>query len=174
MIVTLSFSDVFKDYDEFKKFTDDFKLYENNDAVAENFNKSLFYNLYNKYMGVSLAYTSEDEFCAEFGIAYQNYFRLFLQKKKMIDKLYNLTDEDFVLISESIANYSNNPNYNTQDPWEELTFISNQNRGRAKMGKFTAYLNALRTMPDAQIDYMLGKFDYLWLDILPTETINIY
>ena len=174
MMMTLSFKEIFPDYETFKLFTDEFSLYQMDDAIAESLNQSIYYNLYNKYLNCNIAYDTEDEFCAEFGIVYQQYFREFLQKKKLIDEIYKLKLDDFLIISESVSNYSNNPNNTTTDPWQVLDYISNQNRGRASMGKLTAYLNALRTMPDAQINYMLNKFDYLWLDIIPTETRYFY
>lgn len=174
-MTTLCFKDVFVNgYEDFKVFTDDIGLYNAEDIVAEEFNKHLYYTLYNRYVGVDLAYDTVDLFLAEFGIAYQQYFKQFLIKKKLTEELYKLDLKDFEILTESIANFSNNPNYVNTDAWETLKYISQQQRGRAKAGKLTAYINAIRVMPDAQIDAMLKQFDYLWLDILPTDLVYLY
>ena len=175
MVTTLCFKDVFVNgYDDFKAFTDDMGLYNKNDLIAEEFNKHLYYTLYNRYVGVSLAYDTVDLFLAEFSIAYQQYFKQFLTKKRLTEELYKLNLNDMQILTETLSNFSNNPNYRNNDAWEELDYISQQQRGRAKAGKLSAYINAIRVMPDAQIDAMLKQFDYLWLDILPTDTIYLY
>ena len=178
--ITLTFKDIFKDYATFKAFTDTLALYDGDsesqsyDAFAEAFNQHLYYVLANRYSNCNLAYETEDEFIAEFGIAYLQYFNEFLTKKKLTDEIYKLSLDDLLIASESMNNFSNNPNYITTDGWETLTYISQQSRGRAKAGKLIGYVNALRQMPDAQIDGMIKAFDYLWLDILPTKNIYLY
>lgn len=171
---TLCFNEIFKNYDEFKAYTDEFALYTSTDTISEAFNQQLFYLLYNHYLGCAVAYNTQDEFCAEFGIKYQQHFKQFVMKKKQLDELYKLTNEDLQILSESLSNYSNNPNYKTNSPFELLDFTSAQTRGRTKAGKLQAYLNALRIMPDAQLDDLISKFDYLWLDILDGDNIYLY
>ena len=179
-VITLTFNDIFKDYTAFKAFTDTLSLYNGDstsqdyDAFAESFNQHIYYVLANRYSNCNLAYDIEDDFIAEFGVAYQQFFKQFLQKKKLTDEIYKLTLDDYLIASESMNNFTNNPNYITQDAWETLTYISQQSRGRAKAGKLLGYINALRQMPDAQIDAMIKAFDYLWLDILPTKNIYLY
>lgn len=173
-MITLTFNEIFKDYETFKAHTGAMHIYSQEDAESEAFNKHLFYCLYNRYVGVSLAYDIEDLFLAEFDLAYQQYFEQFLNKKKILQAIHNLSLSDYEILTENISNFSNNPNYITDDAWETLSYISQQTRGRAKAGKLTAYLNALYALPDAQINEMIKKFDYLWLDILPIEDIILY
>lgn len=179
-MITLTFKDIFESYEKFKEFTDAFGLYvsdptsEDFDEFAETFNQHIYYVLYNRYVGCSVAYDTEDLFLAEFGIAYQQFFNQFLYKKKLTDELYKLSLDDLSIVSESLNNFSNNTNKLTTDAWELLNYVSQQSRGRAKSGKLITYINALRQMPDAQIGAMIQAFDYLWLDILPTENIYLY
>lgn len=173
-MTTLCFSDIFKSYADFKTFTAQFKLYEANNQTAEAFNQHLYNCLANRYFNQSLAYDTPEEFKAEFAIAYNQYFQKFLTKQNILAEIYNLTIDDYTILSESISNFSNNPNYINQDAWETITYISNQQRGRAKAGKLIGYINALREMPDAQIDAMLKSFDYLWLDILGNEDYYLF
>ena len=77
-------------------------------------------------------------------------------------------------MSEDVTNASNSPNEIKSKPFELLDFITTQNRSRAKSNKLAAYIMALRNMPDAQIDAIIDKFDYLWLDILSTEDLFLY
>lgn len=174
MTITLCFKDIFNSYDEFKEFTSQFNLYDESDDIAEVINRRIFFCLYNRYLSSSLAYETRDEFLAEFGIAYQQYFTQILEREKVLEEIHKLNFEDYQIIGESLSNFSNNPNNLQSDPFELLTYTSNQQRGRSKSGKLQAFLNALRSLPDAQINLMISKFDYLWLDILETENIYLY
>lgn len=173
-MITLAFKDIFKDYSEFKAFTDKFKLYEEVEETAEAFNKHIYYTLKMRYGGCAVAYDIVEEFKAEFGLAYNQYFKLYLKKQDILEKIYKLTEEDFILLNQSLNNLSNNPNYQTNDAWEVLDYISIQNRSKSTSNKLQAYLLALRTLPDAQINAMLEAFDYLWLDILDSDTEYFY
>lgn len=174
MMITLCFNEIFKDYNEFKAYTDELGLYASNDTFGEAVNQQIYYLLYNHYLGCAIAYNTDDEFCAEFGIAYQQYFKQFYAKKKQLENIYSLTAEDLEIISEALSNFANNPNYKTGAPFEMLDFTSQQTRGRTKAGKLQAYLNALQVMPDAQLNDLIKKFDYLWLDILDGDDIYLY
>lgn len=169
MTTTLCFKDVFGNYEKFKEYTDTFGLYQNDNAVAEIFNQNLFYNLYNRYVGCSLAYDTVDLFLAEFGIAYQQYFNELLRRSEVVNTIHRLSLDEMSILQENIANFSNNPNAIISDPWALINYTTTQSRGRSQLGKLPAYLNALRNMPDAQWYYILGKFDYMWLDIIPSE-----
>lgn len=171
-MITLTFNEAFPDYEAFKVFTDNFKLYT--DDIGEAFNKHLYYGLKYRFSNCSLAYETLEEFKAEFGLAYNQYFKQYLIKQDLIDKMYSLKEDDYLLINKSISNLSNNPNYITNDPWELLDFTSVQNRNKSESNKLQAYLLALRSIPDAQINAMLDAFSYLWLDILDNEDIYLY
>ena len=166
MITALSFLDVFENYDAFKDFTDVIGLYPDTDTVSEAFNQSIYWNIVNRYGDTDVNYYEGEPFKAEFTIAYKQYFKQFLSKKKIVDATNGITLDDYQIISESLSNFSNNPNKLRTDPWELLTYTSQQQRGRAKAGKLTAYINALRQMPDAQIDAFLDKIDYMWSNLL--------
>lgn len=171
---TLTFNQVFKDYETFKVFTNQFKLYDEADTTAEAFNKHIYNVLRLHYNDCAIAYETTDEFKAEFAIAYCQYFYLFLQKEKLLKEIYKLTTDDYILIGQNLSNISNNPNYITKDPWELLDFTSIQNRSRSTSNKLQAYIVALRTLPDAQINALIEGFDYLWLDLLDSENEYYY
>lgn len=167
MITALSFLDIFEDYQSFKDFTDTIGLYDDQqDTVSETFNQSIYWNIVNRYGNTDVNYYEEDPFKAEFTIAYEQYFKQFLSKKKIVDATNGISLDDYQIISESLSNFANNPNTLTTDPWELLTYTAQQQRGRAKAGKLTAYINALRQLPDAQIDAFLDKIDYMWSNLL--------
>lgn len=171
---TLCFNEIFKNYDEFKEYTDELALYDDSDTFAESLNQMIYYLLYNHYLGCSIAYNTEDEFCAEFGIAYQQYFKQFKMKQENLQRVYNLTAEDLEIVSEALSNFTSNPNDITNAPFELLNYTTNQTRGRTRAGKLQAYLNALQIAPDAQLNDLIKKFDYLWLDILDGDDIYLF
>lgn len=165
----LCFKNVFANYDKFKEFTSQFNLYEDSDQLAESFNKHIYYCLLLRYNKCLIAYDTIDEFKAEFTLAYNQIFLQYLKKNKILKNIYSLSLDDFEIISENINNFSNNPNYETTDPWELIEFTSTQGRGRNKAGKLQAYINALRNLPDLQIDALINTFDYLWLNYIETD-----
>lgn len=171
---TLTFKEIFPNYTTYKEYTDNLGLYASDDTDAELLNQRIFYLLYNRYLDTAVAYNTPDSFLAEFGIVYLEYFTQFLTKQNVLKEIYKLTSEDYLIVGESISNYANNPNYEQTDPFEFLTYTSNQTRGRTKSNKLIAYVNALRNLPDGQINYMISKFDYLFLDILETEDIYYF
>ena len=173
-MITLTFKEIFPTYEDFEEYIKTLNIYNETDTGAKMLCQKIYYLLYNRYINIALAYTTADEFLAEFGIVFLQYFKQFLQKEKVLEEIYKLDFEDYAMINESISNFSNNPNTKTADPFELITFTSNQNRGRTKSNKLIAYINALRNLPDAQIDYIISKFDYLWLDILDNEDIYYY
>lgn len=171
-LTPLTFDLIFKNLDEYDAFVNQFNLILSPDDKA--ISDSIYYLLRNRYAGCAVAYDTVDLFLAEFGIVYTQYFRQYCEKKKTITDIYKLTDDDYAIVAESMTNVSNSPNYNTTEPWQVLEFISNQSRGRTKASKVVAVYNKLRQLPDAQVDYIISKFDYLWLDILPSENIYTY
>ena len=171
---TLCFNEIFENYDEFKEYTDELALYEDTDTFAESLNELIYYLLYNHYLGVAVGYNTEDEFCAEFGIAYQQYFKQFKMKQQMLQNIYSLTNDDLEIISEALSNFANNPNNLTSSPFELLDYTSSQTRGRTKAGKLQAYINAMNIAPDAQLNDLIKKFDYLWLDILDGDDVYLF
>lgn len=167
--LTLCFNDIFENYDDFKTFTDQFALYTADEPIGELLNKRIYYCLSARYIGHGLAYDTADEFTAEFGIAYQEYFKQFMMKEMILEKIHELEGEDFLILAESLSNTSKAPNTLQSDPFELLTYTSLQSRGRTKAGRLTGFISALRQLPDAQINYLIKQFDYLWLDVISTE-----
>ena len=141
----LCFKNVFSNYDEFKEFTGQFSLYEDTDTLAESFNKHIYYCLLLHYNNCKIAYSTIDEFKAEFTIAYNQMFKQYLNKNKVLNNIYSLTANDFEIMSESINNFSNNPNYQTTDPWELLDFLHQPHRATEKsiLDVLDAHLTAL-------------------------------
>lgn len=169
---TLCFNDIFESYEDFSSYTSQFALYDpKTEPIGELLNKRIFYCLSARYVGHGVAYDTVDEFTAEFGIAYQEYFKLFMQKEMILEKIHELQGDDYLILAESLSNTSKAPNTLQTDPFELLTYTSLQSRGRTKAGRLQGFITALRTLPDAQLNYLIARFDYLWLDVIETDKI---
>ena len=179
MISTMRFDKIFESLEDWLEWCENLGLYDSNSQTTENTEKGallteIYYFIYNRYFDVSIAYDYPDSFCAELGLALKEYFLQFFKHQKIIQSIYKLTDADFTLLGTAIMDYANNPNYNTSsntDDWAYLKYISNQTRTKNDANKLSAYINALRQQPDMQINAFLQKIDYLWLNIIPRQTI---
>lgn len=174
MYQTMTFKQIFEDKDDFLSFMANLGIYTSNNTEAIALATDVYYLLYNRYFGLSIAYDYPDAFCAELGICMKEYFMQYFKHTKIVGDIYNLTADDYAELGTAIMNYANNPNYNTSsstDDWAYLKYISNQSRTKNNANKLGAYINALRQMPDMQINAFLKKVDYLWLNIIPRETV---
>ena len=177
MYQTITFKQIFESVEDWEQWCDNLHIYDSTDATAKALRTEIYYLLYNRYLGVGVAYDYPDLFCAELGIAMKEYFTQFLKHTKIVGDIYNLTSADYTELGTAIMNYANNPNYNTSsntDDWAFIKYISNQTRTKNNANKLSAYINALRSMPDLQINAFLKKVDYMWLNIIPRQKVIFY
>lgn len=175
MYQTMTFQKIFENQSDWLDYVHNLNIYdEDNDAVSEALATEIYYLIYNKYYTMGIAYDFPDMFTAEMGIALKEYFTQFKKHRDILAEIYKLDKNDYAELGTAIMNYANNPNYNTStntDDWAFLKYVSNQSRSKNYANKLGAYINALRQQPDAQINAFLQKIDYMWLNIIPRETI---
>ena len=105
---------------------------------------------------------------------YQNKFAQFLKQKNIIDEMYQLTNEELVLVNNALTNIANNPNDEVADPNQPLNYISAQTYTQSNDNKLRAYYNALNSIPNLNTyrflrsndDYELS-FDDLFMQVQP-------
>lgn len=164
---TFLFQEIFPNYSEFKKMTDDLQLYDQADSVSEAFNQYLFNIIYLRWKGNSVNFSTKDEFKMSFAFVYSDVFAKYKMQKQLIDKIQKLSDEDLEILTDSISNGAYNPNTAPKKPFELLNFISSQNATRLKNSKLLAYLNAIRNAPTLNAREMTDAFEDLFLLIIP-------
>ena len=149
-MLTMTFNDIFINYESWKEFVDTLNLFDRNDVKnveLVNFDKYCYEILRRHFNNVEIRYMNPNDFVSELGIVYSEKFNYFYEYKKMAEKTYLLSDDDIILIGESILNNANNPNYVPGDPKNPLGYISNQNYSISKTGKLTAYMEYMKNIP---------------------------
>ena len=94
----------------------------------------------------------------------------------MIDKIYNLSDDEILEIDHAINNMANNPNDEPEDPTKPLNFISAQTYNLKVQGKARTYLERLNSLPTLNIYKFLHNdkpeemgFEDLFVQIIPNQ-----
>lgn len=165
---TFYFEEIFPDYASFKATTDLLNLYV--DQASELINQKLYDLLMRRFCKDNVAYDTPEAFVMEFSLAYEENFKQYINKSKLVDAINELTVEDFKVISESINNTALNPNTAPADPKTALPYVSSQLYSLAKTGPLASFLAALDAVPTARNYEFLNKFEFLFLQILVRKT----
>ena len=128
-----------------------------------------YYILYSRYSIANVRYTTPEAFYGEMGITFDDEFRRYLKRYKLIANAYNLTNEDFEILNRAVSNYANNPNDEVQNPLDPLTYISSQTYNAQFSNKLQAYLLAIETLPSEYDEDFLAKFKHLFINIIPKD-----
>lgn len=172
---TFFWQEVFPDYNTFKEFTDNLELYKTTepiDTVSEELNKFIYGILSRQFYNNNIRYDDVEAFKMAFASAYINNFNLIKKRKNLLEAQYQLTNEDLEIISKNIINSSYNPNNALTNPLEPIDYVSAQNYTVGKINKLNAYISALNNLQDLDIDFIIKKFEYLFVQILP-ESDNV-
>lgn len=165
--LTFYWQEIFPDYTAFKEFTDTLGLYASTDTISEQFNQYIYGILSRQYYNNNVRYDCIESFKMAFASAYINNFNLLKKRKQIIDLQFGLTAEDFEIITKNVVNSAYNPNNVPSNPLAPIDALSAQNYSVGYINKLNAYIQALNTMQDNDIDYIIRKFDYLFMQILP-------
>lgn len=166
---TFYFEDVFKDDTEFNQYLTDFNI-----TLPTGITYSDLYDLFlNKFVNCSIAYDTKEIFKHRFKMILVDNIKEYVRRKQIIDGLYNLTDDEIVIINKYIHNYANNPNITVSDVFEELPYITQQDNSKQIMSKLDAYANYLNyILPYGNMEF-LRKFEKLFKTIFIRE-VEIY
>lgn len=170
---TFFWQEIFPDYETFKDFTDELELYSENDTISENFNQYLYSILTAHFFNNNVRYDTIESFKSAFSIAYVNNFKLLKKRTELLEKQFEITEEEFSIITRNIVNSAFNPNNAVDNPLEPIEYVSAQNYSVGIINKLNAFINAINTMQDLDIEFIIKKFEYLFVQILP-ETDMVY
>lgn len=172
---TFYFEEVFDNYEDFKTFTDSLNLYESTDAISEEFNQYLYSILSRHYAHNDIRYSDIDSFKLEFANVYTNNFKLLQRRNYLIQKQYEINEQDLEIIGLNLTNSAFNPNNAVTEPLKPLNYISTQNYTVTQLNKLNAYINAINQMKDLDIGVIIDKFDFLFIQFYQDNyNINFY
>lgn len=172
--ITFYFKDILPDYTAFEDFLTD---YTDVDTSDEDFNKYCFKYLFNRYCNSNVKYDTQDAFCRQFGITYENVYEQFKKRQEIVKKMYALDDDDIMRARFIIANNSLDDNVHLGDNVDPLgkplDYISQQTASKELINKVEAYDNALRKITDNLLDEFLDEFRKHFISLF-TANINVF
>ena len=170
------FNNIFPSYKEWREFSEQIDSIDFNNPIHEAFDKWCFKILQRQFSHWNIRYFETDAFKLELAIVYENKFIQFLKEKELIDKIYNLSDDEILEIDHAINNMANNPNNKVEDPKKPLNFISAQTYNLRVQGKARTYLERLNSLPTLNIYKFLHNdkpeemgFEDLFVQIIPNQ-----
>lgn len=166
---TWYFEDVFPDETSFTDFLTDYGV-----TLPTSITASSLYKLFmDKYLNCSIAFDTKEVFKRRFSLLLNDYLTEFSVRVGVKTALYDLSEDDLLVVNTYINNYANNPNYEVTDVFSELGYVSNQNNGINRINKLTAYINFLKGLLPYGSQEFLERFKKLFKYIY-IRRINIY
>lgn len=166
---TWYFEDVFPDDVSFSTFLTDYGVILPSTIQASN-----LYTLFlNKYLNCSINFDTKEVFKRRFSLLLNDYLKEYSVNIASKNAMYNLTEDELLIVNTYINNYANNPNYEVTDVFSELGYISNQNNGINRANKLTAYITYLKSLLPYGNEDFLDRFKKLFKTIY-IRRINIY
>lgn len=171
---TFYFEDIFPDYERWKAIMQQENFINYNEPTESQFDKFVYNLLSRRYSHCNVRYSTPEAFILELVNVYQNKYGQFLKEKSIIDNMFQLTNDELILINSTISNIANNPNDAPSDPLKPLPYISAQTYTQSNNNKLKAYFEALNSIPNLNIykflrasdDYELS-FDDLFMKVQP-------
>lgn len=152
--LTFKFKDVFPNETAFLTFITTYGVKETLPAASddEKFAKYLYKILFRRYMNSSIQYDMPSEFCNGLAETLEIIFDKYKRNKQLITAIGQLDDESLTIIGENLMNASDNPNNMPSNVREQLDYITQQNWSMSTTNKLQAYIEAIDSMPEMQIN----------------------
>lgn len=166
---TWYFEDIFPDETSFTDFLTSYGV-----TLPTTITASSLYKLFMaKYLNCSIAFDTKEVFKRRFSLLLNDYLKEYSVNIATKSAMYNLTDDELLIVNTYINNYANNPNYEVTDVFNELGYVSNQNNGINRANKLTAYITFLKSLlpygNEAFLDRFKKLFKYIYI-----RRISIY
>lgn len=151
--LTFKFKQIFPSENDFLTFITTYGVKASlTDTSDENFAKYLYKILNRRYYNSDVQYDTINDFCYSLAETLENIFDKYKKNQALIKAISDLTTDDLVIIGENLTNASDNPNNKPTNIREQLDYITQQNWNMATTNRMQAYLEAVDSMPDLQID----------------------
>lgn len=153
--VTFYFKDILPTLDAFKQAIEDYTTLTKTDAT----HAYLYKVLYNQYANSNVNYMTEDAFLRHFMLIYESICEQMKIRMATIAKAYALTDDDLVLLNQSITAVANNDDTALDEPLDTLaSYVSMQSGGKNKGNMFEAYMNYIDKIKDKYLVEFIRQF----------------
>lgn len=171
--ITFYFKEIFPTEQSFIEYLTNFNVVDITTADNLVLAQFLYKVMFRRFHNSNIQYDTPDDFKCDLANLIEDTFDRYKQQKAIIDKIYNLTDQELLTISKALTNSANNPNTKVDDPTQPLEYVGAQAFTIASNGKLQAYLTALKNIPTKFIDQLLRDAQRLFKSIIPNQ-IFIY
>lgn len=179
-VMTIKYKDCLKDND-YETFFDGTTIYDNliieGGYISFHFNRTqidpLLKAVYFRFSNSEIAFDTKEIFKHKFIQKLLNILNNFCYKQRMLEKVFNLTDDDLEVVNSTLAQIANNPNeVNTDGLTTPLTFFDQQTGTKTRENKLNAYIKAFTLMRNDIIEDFLNEIKPLFYTVLiPTNYI---
>ena len=179
-VMTIKYKDCLKDND-YETFFDGTTIYDN--LIIEGGYISLHFNhtqldpllqaVYVRFSNSEIAYNTKEIFKHKFIQKLLNILNNFCYKQRMLEKAFNLSDDELETVNSTLAQIANNPTeLNTDGLTTPLTFFDQQTGTKTRENKLNAYIKAFTLMRNDIIEDFLNEIKPLFYTVLiPTNYI---
>lgn len=177
--ITFYFQDIISSYNDWYEKISKNIIGENADGTEQAFDMWA-YNLLKRYFfNQNVRYNEPEAFIEMLINVYTNRFKQFYKQKQLIDKIYQLTDNEILIVSKGLSNYANNPNTAPDDPTQPLNFVTSQSYSQITDNKLKAYLDSINRVPTLRVDeFIKGRNEYFdeisFTDLFMNLQLDIY
>ena len=179
-VMSIKYKDCLKDND-YQIFFDGTKIYDmliiEGGFISAQFNLTqltpLLQAVYVRFSNAEIAYDTKEIFKHKFIQKLLNILNSFCYKQRMLEKIYNLSDDDLETVNSTLAQIANNPTeLNTDGLSTPLTFFDQQTGTKTRENKLNAYIKAFTLMRNDIIEEFLNEIKPLFYTVLiPTNYI---
>lgn len=179
-VMTIKYKDCLKDND-YETFFDGTTIYDNliieGGYIALRFNRTqltpLLQAVFIRFSNSEIAYDTKEIFKHKFIQKLLNILNNFCYKQRMLEKVFNLSDDELETVNSTLAQIANNPTeLNTDGLTTPLTFFDQQTGTKTRENKLNAYIKAFTLMRNDIIEDFLNEIKPLFYTVLiPTNYI---
>ena len=164
--VTFLLKDIFPTLDSFKTFLQN---YTNVDKDATT-NAYLYKYILAKFHNSNVNYDTVEGFLTNFAITYEDNFKQFEFREKVLQSQYQLTVDELADVNTIITNTANNNNEKTENPLSTvIDYVSNQVSGVTRENKLLAYVKALDAVTNKYLRDFLDGLRHHFMQIFITQ-----
>ena len=151
--LTFKFKDIFPTENDFTAYITAYGVKDSLSVTADlNFAKYLYKILMRRFYNSDVQYDTPEDFCFSLAETLEIIFDKYKTNKALIEAITALDKDDLIIIGENLTNASDNPNNKPDNVREQLDYITQQNWSMSTTNKMQAYLEAVSSMPELQID----------------------
>ena len=179
-VMSIKYKDCLKDND-YETFFDGTTIYDT--LLIENANIPLWVDtvelspllkaVYTRFSNSEIAYNTKEIFKYKFTQKLLNVLNNYIFKQRILNKAYQLTDDELETVNSTLAQIANNPTeLNTDGLTTPLTFFDQQTGTKTRENKLNAYIKAFTLMRNNIIEDFLNEIKPLFYTVLiPTNYI---